>query len=114
MLSTRFREISFPAPLALKETVEPVIEAAPVVLPAVKVEPAVEASVVFPVEERVVKAAVDGVVAPIAVELIPVAVVLEFADVINKLFNPVEIEDAPKPVMFNAPEVAVKFNAPVV
>ena len=69
---------------------------------------------VVPVEESVVKAPVEGVVAPIAVLLMPVAVTLKLPDVMSKLFPPVEIEDAFKPLKVNVPEVAVRFNAPVV
>ncbi len=114
MLSTKLAVISLPAPLAASVNVEPVMDVEPVVLPAVKVEAAVEASIVFPVEPSVVNAPVEAVVAPIAVVFIPVAVVLKFPEVMIKLFTPVEIEDAPNPDNVKAPEVAVKFKAPVV
>ena len=114
LLSTKFAVISLPAPLAARVNVEPVIEAAPVVFPAVNVEAAPDAKVVLPEEERVVKAAVDGVVAPIAVELMPVAVVLKLEEVKVNAFAPASIAEAESPVKFNVPEVAVKFSAPVV
>jgi hypothetical protein len=79
-----------------------------------------DASVYTPVEavnpESVseVNDPVPGVVAPILVELIPVAVVLKLPLVNVKLLAPVEIEEAPRPDKDNAPEVVVKFKAPVV
>ena len=69
---------------------------------------------VVPEEESVVKAPVEAVVAPIAVELIPVAVVLKLLEVKVKALDPALIEDAPKPERLSVPEVAVKFNPPVV
>ena len=69
---------------------------------------------VVPVDVNVVNTPLDAVVAPIAVLLIPVAVVLKCPDVISKSFPPVEILDALNPDSVNVPEVAVKFNAPVV
>ncbi len=92
--------------------VEPFNVKALPVLPAVN-DPA-DASVVLPDDERVVKAAVAGVVVPIAVPLIPVAVTLKVAEVINKLFTPASIVDAESPERFKAPDVAVKLSAPVV
>jgi hypothetical protein len=73
--------------------------------------PAIEA---FDVVVRVVNAPVEGVVAPIAVALIPVAVVLKLDDVNVKAFEPVSIDEAPKPERLIAPEVPVKLIAPVV
>jgi hypothetical protein len=73
-----------------------------------------EERVVVPEADKVVKAAVDGVVAPIAVPLIPVAVVLKFAAVISRVFAPVLILEEPSPESVRAPDVAVKFRAPVV
>ncbi len=70
--------------------------------------------VVTPVEDKVVNAPVDGVVVPIAVVLIPVAVVLKLEAVIVKAFAPVLMEEADNPESARAPDVAVKFNAPVV
>jgi hypothetical protein len=71
--------------------------------------------VVVPVEVRVVNVPAAAVVAPIAVELIPVEVVLKWPDVKLMSAPPVvEIEDAVRPERVRAPEVAVKFNAPVV
>ena len=101
-------------PLGLSVIVEPLRVKAPVVLPAVKVLPAPVASVVLPEEERVVKEAVDWTSVPIAVPLMPVAVVLKFPEVISKLLPPVLMLEAPNPERLRAPEVAVKFNAPVV
>lgn len=75
--------------------------------------PAVARSV-LPVEERVVKAAVEAVVAPMAVLLMPVEVVLKLLAVMVRSLAPVLIEEAPKPESVSAPEVAVKFKAPVV
>jgi hypothetical protein len=86
----------------------------PVPLP-IATFPEVEAKVVVPVEVRVVNVPAAAVVAPIAVELIPVEVVLKWPDVKLMSAPPVvEIEDAVRPERVRAPEVAVKFNAPVV
>ena len=76
--------------------------------------PEPEARAVAPVEESVVNAPVEAAVAPIAVELIPVAVVLKLAEVKVKLLEPASTEEAESPESDNAPEVAVKFKAPVV
>jgi hypothetical protein len=70
--------------------------------------------VVDPDEVRVVKAPVEGVVAPMAVPLIPVAVVLKLPEVKVMLLAPVFIEEADRPDKVKAPEVPVKFKAPVV
>jgi len=70
--------------------------------------------VVDPDEVRVVKAPVEGVDAPMAVPLIPVAVVLKLPDVKVILLAPVFIEEADRPDKDKAPEVPVKFKAPVV
>ena len=70
--------------------------------------------VVDPDEVRVVKAPVEGMVAPMAVPLIPVAVVLKLPDVKVILLAPVFIEEADRPDKVKAPEVPVKFKAPVV
>src|SRR5579871_3788302 len=102
------REGTVPTPSKLLTVV------VPVVLPIVVFAPAPEAKTVVLFEESVVKAAVDGVVNPIAVELIPVAVVLKFPEVIKRLFAPVEMVEALSPERFNAPDVPVRFNAPVV
>jgi hypothetical protein len=67
-----------------------------------------------PVSVILVNLPVDAVVAPIAVELIPVAVVLKFEEVKVRALAPVEIEEAERPERDSVPEVAVKFNAPVV
>ena len=71
-------------------------------------------TVVSFVEMRVVNAPDDLVVAPIAVPLIPVDVVLKLAEVKVKSFAPVLMEEAPKPESESAPDVAVRFKAPVV
>ena len=68
-------------------------------------------AVVAPIE---VKLPAAGVVTPIAVELIPVAVVLKLDEVMVKPLAPVLIEEADRPDMAKAPEVAVRFSAPVV
>ena len=73
--------------------------------------PAIDA---FDVVVSAVNAPVDGVVAPIADELIPVAVVLKLLEVKVRAFDPVSIDEAENPDKFKLPEVAVKFNAPVV
>jgi hypothetical protein len=86
----------------------------PVALPMVVLDPADEERVVLPDDERVVNEAVEGVVVPIAVELMPVSVTLKFAEVIVKLLVPVEMDEALRPERFKAPEVEVKFKAPVV
>lgn len=86
----------------------------PEALPTVVAAPAPEAKVVVELEERVVKAPVEGVVAPIAVELIPVLVVLKLPEVKVRLLTPVLIEEAERPERERAPEIAVKFKAPVV
>ena len=67
-----------------------------------------------PVEERVVKAPVLAVVAPIFVALIPVAVVLKFPEANVTLFAPKFSEDEDIPDKDIAPEVPVRFRAPVV
>jgi len=69
---------------------------------------------VVPVEESELKAPVPGVVAPIAVPLIPVAVVLKLLDVKVMALEPALTDEAPRPERANAPEVPVRFNAPVV
>ena len=66
----------------------------------------------FEVVVRFVKLPVDGVVTPIAVPLIPVEVVLKLFDVIVKSFEPVSIDDAPRPESARLPDVAVTLNAP--
>ena len=71
-------------------------------------------TVVFPVEDKVVNAPVEGVLKPIAVPLIPVAVVLKFPEVISVLFAPAFKVIPASPVALIDPDVAVKFNAPVV
>lgn len=114
VLSASPKLMAFPTPLALIVTVEPFTVTAPVVLPAVNVFPAPEDKIVLPEEERVVKMAVDGVVAPIAVALIPVAVALKLADVKRMLFAPAPKVTPLSPVASIVPEVAVRFNAPVV
>lgn len=86
----------------------------PVVFPAVRLLPAPDAKEVVPDEVRVVKAAVEGVSVPMAVPLIPVAVVLKFAAVIVRSLEPVLIDEADNPESERAPDVAVRFNAPVV
>ena len=53
-------------------------------------------------------------VAPILVELIPVAVVLKLPEVNKILFAPKLADDAPSPDKVSAPEVPVRFSAPVV
>ena len=63
---------------------------------------------------RLLKIPLEAVVAPIAVPLIPVEVVLKFPEVIVKLFAPVLMLDDPNPDNVSAPEVPVKFKAPVV
>jgi hypothetical protein len=67
-----------------------------------------------PVSVTLVNLPVDAVVAPIAVELIPVAVVLKWPDVMVKSLAPVFIDEAPKPDKAKAPEVPVRLIAPVV
>jgi hypothetical protein len=67
-----------------------------------------------PVAVRLVNAPVDGVVAPMAVELIPVAVVFRLPAVMVRLFPPAEMLEADNPDKAKAPEVAVRFSAPVV
>jgi len=67
-----------------------------------------------PVVVRFVNVAAAGVVAPITVLLIPVAVTLKFPAVNNTLFAPKSRLEAERPVRLKLPEVAVKFNAPVV
>jgi len=69
---------------------------------------------VAPVEVKVENLPVEGVVAPIAVPLIPVAVVLKLFAVTERLFEPVLIEEVPSPARDNAPDVPVRFSAPVV
>jgi hypothetical protein len=69
---------------------------------------------VAPVDESVLNAPVLAVVAPIAVLLIPVAVVLKLLDVKVRAFAPVESDEAESPESDRVPEVAVKFNAPLV
>jgi len=78
------------------------------------IEEAPVPNVVFPEEVSVVKAPVEGVVAPMAVPLIPVAVVLKLPDVKVILLAPVLIDEADRPDKAKAPEVPVKFKAPVV
>jgi len=73
-----------------------------------------DVNVTFPVALSDVNAPVPGVVAPMFVPLIPVAVVLKFEDVIVNAFAPVLIDEADNPESVSAPDVAVKFNAPVV
>jgi hypothetical protein len=91
-----------------------------VLLSVVCIERGAPASVRLPEKEafdvvvKVVKLPVDGVVAPIAVPLIPVAVVLKLAEVNVKAFEPVSIDDAPRPDKVSAPEVPVMLTAPVV
>ena len=60
------------------------------------------------------KAPVEAVVAPMAVLLMPVEVVLKCPEVKLMSFDPAEIDEAPRPDRLRAPDVAVKFNAPVV
>jgi hypothetical protein len=86
----------------------------PVALPSEAVLAAPLAKVVLPVLVRVVKAPVEAVVAPIAVVLIPVAVVLKLPAVTVRLAAPVLIDEADRPDRLRAPEVAVRFRAPVV
>lgn len=69
---------------------------------------------VVPVEDKVVNAPVEGVVAPTAVELIPVAVVFKLPAVNKILFAPKETDEAPSPDKVKAPDVPVRFRAPVV
>ena len=58
--------------------------------------------------------AAAAVVAPMAVELIPVAVTLNWDEVtVNKL-PPVDTDEAESPERVRAPDVAVKLSAPVV
>ena len=68
----------------------------------------------FPVVVSVVKAPVEGVVKPIAVPFIPVEVRLKLPEATSKLFTPKSRFDANNPVRFKAPDVPVKFTAPVV
>lgn len=82
--------------------------------PAMVSAPELEVRSVALVDERVVKAPVDGVVKPIAVLLIPVEVVLKLLVVMVRSFAPVLMLEAPKPDRVRAPEVAVRFKAPVV
>ncbi len=63
---------------------------------------------------KVVNVPVEGVVAPIAVELIPVAVVVKLPEVKLMLFEPALMDDAESPERDRAPDVAVRFSAPVV
>ena len=63
---------------------------------------------------KVVKFPVDGTLTPIAVPLMPVAVVLKFPEVKTRLLAPAEIDEVPRPDNASAPEVAVRFNGPVV
>ena len=71
-------------------------------------------SVNEPLAERLVNAPVEGVVAPIAVLLIPVAVALKLADVMSKLFTPVEMLEPERPDKLSVPAVAVRLRVPVV
>ncbi len=71
-------------------------------------------SVTDVVAESVLKAPVEAVVAPIAVELMPVAVVLKLEEVIVRALAPVLMEEADSPERVRAPDVAVRFIAPVV
>lgn len=72
-----------------------------------------EEKVIALLAERVVKAAVEGVVAPIAVEFIPVALAVKLEEVMVRGFAPVEIDDADRPERLSAPDVAVRFMAPL-
>lgn len=97
----------------LSRVVAPCKVKVPVALPMV-VEAVPVAKVVVPEEVKVVKAPVPAVVAPIAVELIPVEVVLKLEEVIVKALAPVEMEEMERPDKVRAPDVAVRFIAPVV
>ena len=70
--------------------------------------------VVIPVDDKVVNAPVPAVVTPTFVEFIPVAVVLKFDEVNVNAVAPVFIDDAVKPDKVKAPDVPVRFKAPVV
>jgi hypothetical protein len=76
--------------------------------------PVARVEVIWPLALMVVKAPVRAVVAPIAVELMPVAVVLKLDEVKVRALAPGLIEEALRPVSDRAPEVAVRFKAPVV
>jgi len=102
-------EISCKVPVALPMVVLPV----PVVAILTAETPAVP-RLVMPEEVRVVKAPVLAMVAPTAVLLMPVVVVLKLLAVIKRLLAPAEREDSDKPDKARAPEVAVRFKAPVV
>jgi hypothetical protein len=84
-----------------------------IVEPIVFIDEAPVPRVVDPDEVSVVKAPVEGVVAPCR-SIDPVAVVLKFPDVNVILFAPVLIEDAESPDSVKAPDVPVRFKAPVV
>ena len=56
-------------------------------------DPEVAVRSITPLAVKSVKTAVEGVVAPMAVELMPAAVVLKLAEVINRSLAPVEILD---------------------
>jgi hypothetical protein len=66
------------------------------------------------VDVKVVNAPVLGVEAPMAVVLIPVDVVLKWLEVMVRSLAPVLMEEAERPERAKAPDVAVRFNAPVV
>jgi len=97
---------------------EPIVLIDDAPLPIVLVVPVPVARVVLPYEVRVVKAPDAAVVAPICVALIPVAVVLKVdapvPEVIVSVFVPALIDELDKPESVTAPDVAVRFNAPVV
>ena len=114
VLSAIPRDRLLPVPLALRETVEPLILTAPVVLPAVKVDPEEEATVVFPTDERVVKYPAEGLRAPITVELIPVASTLKLDEVNKVLLLPTSNVNPERPVAEILPDVPFIFKAPVV
>jgi hypothetical protein len=109
--------VTFNPPLDARENVPVALPITTLPVPVVAMftlEAPVVPRLVPPVELKVVNAPVLAVVAPMAVEFMPVAVVVIFPEVKVILLAPVLIEEALKPDKERAPEVPVRFKAPVV